>query len=1094
MNVNNVVRTITIRGTSEGIDELTSKLGKLAGAQENVAVVSETSAKRVLSLEDAWKKQSLKLDEAARSQAAIARETKIADGALREGLVTQQQHAERLNLISQKYAVATVQAGKFATQTGLNRYEILNFSRQIQDVGISLAGGQSPFVVLAQQGSQIADIFQATNGSVRGFASQAIGWLGRFATSVAGAATGAFAIGAGALYAASSWAESQREIERALIGIGKRSGATVADVNQIARGSSTALGLSVDQARTAALEFVKTGAIYRDNIKAAADATYNFSIVTGQDAKEAAKDLAQALADPLEGADKLNQKLGFLDGQTRQLVISLASQNRIQEAQAILIRGVADSTQNATQTLSIYEKAWAAVGNAASVAKNAVGAALSPNTDQENLNQLRGRRQQLTSGTGVGLFNQLGNRGEIARLDAEIVKLEESLRKAAAASADDRFKQFSIQADDAVKALIPQIAQLEKLAKLQADIKRAQSDPNVGGKQGLSGDNAEAARSAELLALNMKNTREETDRANQVALQLMQTYNTSSREIANMRAGLADQLVVASAVGGQAKLAAQQYAAWNELIRQGKSEEDAAGVAAAQRAVAQAQLTAQAKEQAFALENQLPVMKAVTGQQQIQAQYQATINQMTHDGVPLAEATAVATAQRANSLAQVNAEADRTLKNLQQEAELIRASSAEEENRIRARHTYQDLIDKGVDSTKAQRVATQQLANAEDRRRKAEDQASEQALRNIRTECDAWKLYEQRVISWSSANIAAGNIMRQNEQAAEDAAWAWSNLANSIFAAANAAVIAKGAFVPFSAHSATDPDFPFSTQTWEKNGSTTQFNPSGYASKSGGGIGLPVDATTQINQALAGGGSGMDAFSSVLSGGLTKAQTINFGISGGVGVGGGTSKTGGGLAGSLSAGAPTLDTDKLAALDRLIATMSKDQQVGATQRELDALRGLAPSLERDEAINRLSESLKQLTDATNQNTSATQAMTDVLSPLYSSDPRTTHLGFRAFAGGGIMTPYGELPIHKYDGGGIARSPQVSIFGEGSMPEAYVPVPNGRIPVEMSRPANNNQAPQVTVNNHFHGPVTREMADQVKKTGYQNAQQMRRMLG
>lgn len=53
----------------------------------------------------------------------------------------------------------------------------------------------------------------------------------------------------------------------------------------------------------------------------------------------------------------------------------------------------------------------------------------------------------------------------------------------------------------------------------------------------------------------------------------------------------------------------------------------------------------------------------------------------------------------------------------------------------------------------------------------------------------------------------------------------------------------------------------------------------------------------------------------------------------------------------------------------------------------------------------------------------------------------------AFANGGIMTSNGEVNLHKYASGGIATSPQLALFGEGSMPEAYVPLPDGRsIPV------------------------------------------------
>lgn len=51
------------------------------------------------------------------------------------------------------------------------------------------------------------------------------------------------------------------------------------------------------------------------------------------------------------------------------------------------------------------------------------------------------------------------------------------------------------------------------------------------------------------------------------------------------------------------------------------------------------------------------------------------------------------------------------------------------------------------------------------------------------------------------------------------------------------------------------------------------------------------------------------------------------------------------------------------------------------------------------------------------------------------------------ANGGIVTSNGEIDLHKYARGGIANSPQLAVFGEGSMPEAFVPLPDGRsIPV------------------------------------------------
>jgi hypothetical protein len=71
-----------------------------------------------------------------------------------------------------------------------------------------------------------------------------------------------------------------------------------------------------------------------------------------------------------------------------------------------------------------------------------------------------------------------------------------------------------------------------------------------------------------------------------------------------------------------------------------------------------------------------------------------------------------------------------------------------------------------------------------------------------------------------------------------------------------------------------------------------------------------------------------------------------------------------------------------------------------------------------------------------------------------------------FAMGGIMTPRGSLPLHFYEGGGIATGPQMAIFGEGRKNEAYVPLPDGRaIPVNLNGGGGSGRPMQVE--NHFH---------------------------
>ena len=69
----------------------------------------------------------------------------------------------------------------------------------------------------------------------------------------------------------------------------------------------------------------------------------------------------------------------------------------------------------------------------------------------------------------------------------------------------------------------------------------------------------------------------------------------------------------------------------------------------------------------------------------------------------------------------------------------------------------------------------------------------------------------------------------------------------------------------------------------------------------------------------------------------------------------------------------------------------------------------------------------------------------------------------ASANGNVMTKYGPLELKKYATGGIARKPQISLFGEAG-PEAYVPLPDGRsIPVTMNAPDGGGVSQIVTIN-------------------------------
>lgn len=68
----------------------------------------------------------------------------------------------------------------------------------------------------------------------------------------------------------------------------------------------------------------------------------------------------------------------------------------------------------------------------------------------------------------------------------------------------------------------------------------------------------------------------------------------------------------------------------------------------------------------------------------------------------------------------------------------------------------------------------------------------------------------------------------------------------------------------------------------------------------------------------------------------------------------------------------------------------------------------------------------------------------------SSTPSGSKPNVKKHANGGIFGREGVVPLRAYQKGGIATSPQLAMFGEGSMNEAYVPLPDGRtIPVTLS---------------------------------------------
>lgn len=123
-------------------------------------------------------------------------------------------------------AVGVKGMGKEIVQSGsLAKHELINLSRQVQDVGVSLVSGQSPFTVLVQQGTQIADIFGSSRtGTVGGALKQIGSGIVSVITPMRLLGVGVVAAGAAAFASINSWKAYTLQIDDAAKSVGTATG------------------------------------------------------------------------------------------------------------------------------------------------------------------------------------------------------------------------------------------------------------------------------------------------------------------------------------------------------------------------------------------------------------------------------------------------------------------------------------------------------------------------------------------------------------------------------------------------------------------------------------------------------------------------------------------------------------------------------------------------------------------------------------------------------------------------------------------------------------------------------------------------------
>lgn len=166
---------VTLRLGVEGDEKIEAALRKIGqtgdAAMQGLSKEAQAAARAFDRLEKS-------IDVQARSAAQVARAYVQTNAAVAAGVRTQADAQRVLDLAAERHRKLTGAVNDNAHAVGLARHEWINLSRQFQDVGVSLAGGQAPLTVMLQQGSQIADIFGSSQagaaGALRAFGAGAV--------------------------------------------------------------------------------------------------------------------------------------------------------------------------------------------------------------------------------------------------------------------------------------------------------------------------------------------------------------------------------------------------------------------------------------------------------------------------------------------------------------------------------------------------------------------------------------------------------------------------------------------------------------------------------------------------------------------------------------------------------------------------------------------------------------------------------------------------------------------------------------------------------------------------------------------------------
>lgn len=222
---------------------------------------------------------------------------------------------------------------------------------QFTDIATQLAGGQSPFLILLQQGGQIKDQFGGVKGALTGvgdYLRTLLGFINPVTIGISG-----LVVGLGAM--AVAWykgSQEASEFNKQLILTGNYSASSASQLSDMAQKIGGSSGKVAAAARTLA-EVVGAGTFKTEQLETVTRAALAMQEATGQSVDATIKNFQKLYASPTKAAEDLNSTLHFLTSSQYDYISALerrGDKEGAAEAAAKLIAWLSKSAASKSST------------------------------------------------------------------------------------------------------------------------------------------------------------------------------------------------------------------------------------------------------------------------------------------------------------------------------------------------------------------------------------------------------------------------------------------------------------------------------------------------------------------------------------------------------------------------------------------------------------------------------------------------------------------------------------------------------------------------------------------------------------------------